>query len=280
MRGLLILVLAAAAWAQPHKTIFPSDSKDPKQSGGAEMLEAVCPGRVIVDKEIGCRGVCPEFTGFHGEDLGWAMTAVTRGHFVAAESDDVVLATSGCEDHSNNFGGTILVTRRSQTWRLLWYKAGVDTSQCHKLSLGDGREILVCLGGWGGQGLVETGLWVEDLRAATPMIAGGDKSPFFEVWDNAGTCGENPEDDSKSEPLQYAYIVRIEFKNNRVVPGISITAHFGKREMTLQDVDACIDAQNPNKPRKGLSFLPPTKGEQIDFVFESGTYHRSAKGRK
>ena len=96
-----------------------------------------------------------------------------------------------------------------------------------------------------------------------------------------GTCGENPEDDSKPESLQYAYVERVEFKNNRVgVPAISVTAHFGKREMTIQDFDACIDEQNPNKPHKGLSFLPPTKREQIDFIFEGGTYRRASKDRK
>jgi hypothetical protein len=44
MWGLLILLVAATASAQPPKTIFPSDSQDPKQSGGAALLEAVCPG--------------------------------------------------------------------------------------------------------------------------------------------------------------------------------------------------------------------------------------------
>ena len=283
VRNLLILLLAAAACAQPQKPIFPSDSKDPKQSGGAALLEAVCPGRVIVGKEIGCRGVCPEFTGFHGEDLGWALEAVTRGHFLTAHSDDVVLATSGCEDHSNNFGGTILLTRKSQTWKMLWYKAGVSTAQCHRVKLRDGREILACLGGYGGQGNSWTVLYVEDLLSPTTNLMTGAKENghFFELFDTMGTCGENPEDDSKPESLQYAHVERVEFKNIRGgVPTISVTAQVGKREMTIQDVDACIDEQNPNKPHKGLSFLPPTKAERIDFLFEGGTYHRSSKDRK
>ena len=283
MWGLLLLLVAATAWAQPTKTFFPSDSKDPKQSAGAALLEAYCPGRVVVGEVIGCRGPCPDVAAFGGEDLGRSMSAVTRGHFLSPQSNDAVLSMSGCEPHSESFGGTVLLTRRSQKWTMLWYKAGVDTSQCHKVKLRDGREILVCLGGWGGQGLVETGLWVEDLRAATPMIAGGDERPFFEVWDNTGTCGENPEDDPKPESLQYAYVERVEFKNIRGgVPAISVTAHFGERKMTIQDVDACINEQNPNKPHKGLSFLPSTKREKIEFIFDGRTYHRSptAKDRK
>lgn len=274
--GLLLLLMAAMAWAQPPRTIFPSDSKDPKQSGGAALLEAVCPGRVIVGKEIGCRGACPEFTAFHGENFEWNLYAVSRGHFLSPTSDDVALSMLGCEPHSENWGGTILVTRTSQTWSMFWYKAGIDTAECHKVKLRDGREILVCLTGGGTQGYLTTQLYIEDLRDPHPAGMAGDESVFFSLTDNTGTCGENPEDDSKPESLQYVYVERVEFKNNRVgVPAISVTAHFGRREMTVQDVDACIDEQNPNKPHKGLSFLPSTRREQIDFVFEGGTYHRS-----
>ena len=41
---------------------------------------------------------------------------------------------------------------------MLWYKAGVETTQCHKVKLLDQREILVCLGTEGGQGIVSTEL--------------------------------------------------------------------------------------------------------------------------
>jgi hypothetical protein len=48
VRGLLILVsMAVAGWPQDFglpKPIFPSDGMDPQQGGGAELLEAVCPG--------------------------------------------------------------------------------------------------------------------------------------------------------------------------------------------------------------------------------------------
>ncbi len=46
----LLFLLAALAWAQPAgapKPVFPDDTQDPKQAGGAELLEVVCPGDVI-----------------------------------------------------------------------------------------------------------------------------------------------------------------------------------------------------------------------------------------
>ena len=53
VRGLLIVVLAAAAWAQPATPpapIFPADDETPEQGHAAELLEAVCPGKVVTDK--------------------------------------------------------------------------------------------------------------------------------------------------------------------------------------------------------------------------------------
>lgn len=283
MRRLLLLLIAAMAWAQPPRTIFPSDSKDPVQSGGAALLEAVCPGQVSVGREIGCRGACPAFTAFHGEDFEWSLYAVTRGHFLSPQSDDVALWMLGCEPHSENSGGTILLTRILQNWTMLWYKPGVATAECHKVKLRNDREILVCLGGYGGQGNAWTVLYVEDLLSPTAnLMTGEDRNGhFFELFDNTGTCGENPEDDSRPESLQFGRIEKVEFKNVRSSASrVFITARVGRREMTSQDVDACIDEQNPNKPHKGLSFLPPTKREQIDFFFEGGSYHRASQGNE
>ena len=182
----------------------------------------------------------------------------------------------GCEPHSENWGGTILLTRQAQKWTSLWYKPGIDTAECHKIRLRDKREILVCLTGGGTQGFLTTRLYVEDLRDPKPAGMAGDESVLFFLTDTTGTCGENYEDESKPQPLQYAYIERVEFKDNKADPFyLSVTAHSGQRKMTLQDVEDCNNELNPTKPHKGLSFLPPTKREQIDFVFEGGTYHRS-----
>src|SRR5271170_6424220 len=67
VRGLIIVLLAASAWAQSvhlPAPIFPADNEKPKEGGAAELLEAVCPGKVVTGKEITCGDMCPEFTGF------------------------------------------------------------------------------------------------------------------------------------------------------------------------------------------------------------------------
>ena len=135
--ALLLISACVTACAQ----VFPSDGRPPAQAGGAEMLEAVCPGQVTTTPAIGCQTGCPEFTTFFDGHGDWSLKVITRGHFLSQASQDAALSTLGCEPHSENSGGTVLLTRRAGQWVMLWYKAGVDTSQCHKIPLRDARDI-------------------------------------------------------------------------------------------------------------------------------------------
>ena len=258
----LVLLFGVAAKAQ---TIFPSDGEDPNQDG-AELLEAVCPGRVAIGKEIRCRIVCPKFTDFPDSEFVWSLARVTRGHFLSPTSEDAVLQMEGCEPHSANFGGSILLTRRSQRWIMIWYKPGVFTGRCHKIPLATGREILVCMGTYGGQGNNWTAFYAEDLLAPSNILMSADgKSTFFQVFKNTLTCGWNSDDNSKPYSLIRSAIEKVEFKND-VKPIMSITATFGKRLLSLEDAKTCIDEQ-VKKPNEPVRFYPATKSYRVDFVF-------------
>jgi len=167
----------------------------------------------------------------------------------------------GCEPHSENFGGTILMTRRSNQWVMLWYKPGVQTDRCHKVALDDGREILVCIGMYGAQGNNSTVLYVEDLRKPEPTLMAGDAG-FFKASDNTLTCGYRS-DDKTPVPLVRGHIEQVEFKNNGRT--ISIIAGFGKRSMSREDVQRCLAAT-------ASTFVPVTRRHQIEFVFDGHTY--------
>lgn len=56
----LLFFCATLAWAQQNvipTPAFPDQTQDPKLAGGAEMLEAVCPGHVITTTSLSpCRG--------------------------------------------------------------------------------------------------------------------------------------------------------------------------------------------------------------------------------
>jgi hypothetical protein len=172
----------------------------------------------------------------------------------------------GCEPHSENWGGTILMTRHSNRWVMLWYKAGVVTERCHKVPLRNGREILVCMGTYGGQGLQWTALYVEDLLSPAPVMMAGDEKKFFQVLDTTSTCGYD------ALAITRAFIERVEFKvGSAGRQSISVTADSGTRATNTADVKACIAAQN-RKGHEESKFLPPTKRYHIDFLFDGHNY--------
>ena len=189
--------------AQPAgapKPVFPDDSQNPKQAGEAELLQVVCPGHLVVGKDIKCKETCPESSGFKDDKVfDWILVGITRGHFFSPHSDDVALAMGGCEGGYNNYGGTILLTKQSETWTMLWYKGGVPTARCHRGKLESGREILVCLGRYGGQGNVWTDLYIEDLLTPVSAGAAGKEGTVLSAFDNSSTCGWNPQDSDRTQ---------------------------------------------------------------------------------
>jgi hypothetical protein len=270
----LAFLLTALAWAQPAgapKAVFPDDTQDPKLAGGAELLEAVCPGHVVVGKEVACKIACPEFTSMKGGDLDWSVARVIRGHFLSPTSDDAVLSMSGCEPHALNFGGTILLTMRSGKWTMLWYKGEIPTRACHRVKLETGREILICFGEYGGQGVVIMDVYIEDFLAPLSALnTGGKDGTFFDVFDNAATCAWNIEDESKPSPITREYLERVEFHNSNdgIFLGLSVFARRGERTMTPTQVKACVQEQIPARPHRGLNFNPPTQPYRVDFKFD------------
>jgi hypothetical protein len=123
-----------------------------------------------------------------------------------------------------------------------WYKPGIVTSQCHKVPLQDGREILVCIGETGGQGNVRRELYVEDLLRPAATLMAEDESPFFSANDNSLRCGEDPE-------VTRSFIEKVAFAGS----AISVTASFGQGS----SAQPCS---------------PPVKSHHLDFVFDGHDY--------
>ncbi len=267
---LMIFLLTALAWAQP-KPLFPDDTQDPKQAGGAELLEAVCPGHVVSGKDIACKETCPESSGFKDDKFwDWTLVGVTRGHFLSPQSDDAALAMVGCEGGYNRYGGTILLTRNSGKWTMLWYKGGVQTVECHRGKLTDGREILICLGGYGGQGNVWTDLYIVDLLMPLSAESAGKEGTALSAFDNSSTCGWNPQDEEKPVHVTSTSIESVRFQTapDGTFRGVSVFGRHGERDMTVAQVKTCDDERIPGRPHRGLNFNPPTKPYRVDFKFD------------
>ena len=271
----LLFLLTALAWAQPAgplKPVFPDDTQDPKQAGGAELLEAVCPGHVLIGEHVECKVVCPEGSGFSGEDYEWDLRRVLRGHFLSPTSDDTVLSMGGCESHALNFGGTILLTRRAGKWMRLWYKGEIPTGECHRVKLESGREILICYGSYGGQGNVWTDLYFEDLLMPLSALMSGKEGTVFSAFDNSYTCCWNSQNESKPVRITRITMERVEFQTaaDGAFRGLSVFGRHGERSMTVAQVEACTDEQIPTRPHRGLDFRPLTKPYRVDFRFDDG----------
>src|SRR5258708_2977764 len=126
--------------------LFKSDGISAVDPRAAEIVAAICPGRPgrlpDVRETFHCQIPCPSYTGL--PVLNWDLTMVVFGHFLASGSEDAAVSTMGCEPHSNNWGGTILLTHRSGRWRLIWYKGWTITQNCHVTAPRTGRQVLLC----------------------------------------------------------------------------------------------------------------------------------------
>jgi hypothetical protein len=108
-----------------------------------EMLGILCPGQEFVGKESGCR-ICPKETGRNGEERGFTVVSVLRGHFLGADSDDVLLQTSGCEPHVALFGGDVVFSRSPAGWRIgREYHPG-PAGYCRPVKSDSGLDGLLC----------------------------------------------------------------------------------------------------------------------------------------
>ena len=119
---------------------------------------------------------------------------------------------------------------------MLWYKAAVQTEQCHKVRLRNGREILVCIGTDGGQGNNATSLYSEDLLTPTTSLMAGrdDDGTFFTAFDSTLSCGWNNDDEKKPFPVVRTHIDKVEFSaaKNNGSSLVSVTAGYGTKAMS------------------------------------------------
>jgi hypothetical protein len=135
------------------------------------LLEAICPGRVIRNayfQQLGCAEVNPE-----PGNAKWrppaGVNGVLHGHFLSPTSEDVIVSGNRHEDHSLNWGGTLLMTKRDGLWTPVWYRSGIITRHCMTVATGNGRQILVCESGISGMGHASHVLYSIELGSDDPV---------------------------------------------------------------------------------------------------------------
>lgn len=65
---------------------------------------------------------------------------------------------SGCEAHVNEFGGAVLFEQNGERWTFKGYQPGYQANDCVTRPKGAQQDLLICLTGHMGQGVLESGV--------------------------------------------------------------------------------------------------------------------------
>ncbi len=251
----VVLLFARTCWSQAaHPPMFNTANAGVRTADIEAAVATICSPRDITRSKAGtangCR-VCPEGTDFSGDGhSSWEMYAETPGHFTAAQDDDLILDGTGCDSHANNFGGSFVFTLKSGKPRLLKYDNGLITDQCHKFAYPDGRDFLVCRGGWGGMGENDGFVFTAAFDATGKSAAAN----LIKVTDTTATCGDDP-----GTGVQESDIKDIKFstKDSGELTGLTVTATLGYPK--------CSQVKTGEKTRKPSSAV---KTYEIEFLFD------------
>ena len=105
---------------------------------------------IDVDGVLACE-VCPDFVERPlSEPL--ILHKMVFGNFSSADAKEIVIDTEGCEPHSNNFGGMVLLTEQKEELVTSYYQPGFRLHDCLNFESLKDRDILVCNQIYQGQG--------------------------------------------------------------------------------------------------------------------------------
>ena len=173
-----ILVIALSAWGAPEfQPTFASEVNKPEESLILPLLKSACGDGVRTvtakgQKALGCGdGSMDEILSSRKGQrrypwmpyVLWEADGVIFGHFLSPTSEDAAVNCFACDGHAELYGGTVLLTKKSGEWEPVWYKAGIITRHCRRVSLATGRQILFCDETDGGMGHSIHGLYTVDF---------------------------------------------------------------------------------------------------------------------
>lgn len=213
------IVLILMVLALPGHPLNAVESLDRPHPPGAvestEVLHAVCPSGTVdrAGQAPGCRS-CPSFTSFFDPDgaserasregaadhsvEAFTLEDVIFGHFTAPHTNELAASFSGCEPHSYNFGGTVLLQQTTAGWVRTQYAPAVISKNCRGYTLPSGREILFCEQEFGAQNTLLS--WVYDYDFSKPYpaqrdaVVGEPSAALLSLADTTSWCqaGKRP----------------------------------------------------------------------------------------
>ena len=201
-------------------------------------------------KVSGCKA-CPKGTDFFGQNMGeWELRNALVGHFTSAQDNELIVGGFNCDSHANNFGGSFIFSMKTGKPRLLKYDDGLITDSCHKFRYADGREFLVCRGGWSGQGMNDSHVFLSRFNATGK----NSDTVIFGTSDATANCDDDP---TTKVPSSGIKDIKFSSKGSGELTGMTITATFG--QVTCGEVSA------KRAPGKGF---PSVKTYDLRYNFD------------
>lgn len=260
---LLPVVLAVACLGQARPQ-FNTASAGVKPSDIESAVSLLCQAKDIKRGKNGgvegCR-TCPEGTSLRGSE--WEIYAQTPGHFTSAQVDNLILDGTGCDSHADNFGGSFVFSIELGKARLMHYNPGLITDQCHKFAYSDGRNYLICRGGWSGQGEADPYVFM----ASFDTKGVGSSFNLIALRDTTGTCG-----DDSSQIVRESEIKDVQFTpaNSEKITGVTVTATFANLRCSRVAASAKPKTAKPE---------PAVKTYEVEFVFDGKRFRATPESR-
>jgi len=138
-RLLAVILLLAASKCFGQTSVWRSPV--PRQQEAFAWLRAVCPSSAVqlhtgaTPAEPGCKP-CPEYTTIGSVQPEMAVhrsfdiETVIYGSFTMPGAEEAVANFGGCEPHASGNGGSVLLRKLRESWKMVNYTRGLLTSNC------------------------------------------------------------------------------------------------------------------------------------------------------
>ncbi len=192
--------------AAPALTPRPPPATPPAEARElAGLLQNVCQQGALPEPapgvpSFGCvccapfDGCTPSDPPVAAEQAVYFPSQAVSGAFTSAGADQRALPMAGCEPHSDNYGGMVLLERGTQGFALHRYVSGLSADQCWAVRRDDGRDLLVCTRADAHQGTAEQQLFVWDFAASDAQLLASDALLYVSdnemsgCWSDPGTA--------------------------------------------------------------------------------------------
>ncbi|MGO4879516.1 MAG: hypothetical protein ACLP59_01685 [Bryobacteraceae bacterium] len=238
----LILLTPVCFTGQPQ--VIPSDAAAVSPAEKHAFLEAICPGHATA---TGC-AACPAEMPASAQT--WDLRSIIFGHFLSPQSNDALVAGTGCEDHAHLMSGSYLFVKEDARWRKHWYTPGANANDCKKLTANDGRDLLVCHADDMHQGVADEFLYLMDPgKDPARQEADSPLHLFFDVVDSLPSCSKLADGTLRRGELE-----SVSFLPDAASGGMRIVvdARVGKATVPDQAFEKCV----PGERRLQIETVP------------------------